>query len=468
MKDKKEVVYLKLGYDLTLEQSQKLIMTPELRQAIQMLQYTSLELNAYIKQEMEVNPLLEWEKLPEEVHEVTENESKLEESDIDWKEYLEKYDDISYRVEVDRNIKDYSFENFTSYGETLKDYLIDQLNMASISPSDYKIGEYIIQNIDDNGYLLASLDEISEQIKAPAEKIENVLINTIQAFEPYGVGARSLKECLLIQLKDEEDLKLKQIVRDHLEDIGQNKINIIAKALGISNKESQAYIDIIKSLEPKPGRSFRGSEDVKYIIPDASIEEIDGDFYIFINDITGPRLNINEYYKNLIKTTKDQKTTEYLESKFNSAMWIIKSIEQRRQTMYKVIESILKYQREFFLYGDRSLTPLTLKDVAEDIDMHESTISRATNGKYVQTPRGLFELKYFFKAGLSSKVGEISSTSVKSIIKGIIKDEDPKKPLSDQVITDMLKMREIKVSRRTVAKYREELQIPSSSLRRRF
>ncbi|MDY0236622.1 MAG: RNA polymerase sigma-54 factor, partial [Gudongella sp.] len=208
--------------------------------------------------------------------------------------------------------------------------------------------------------------------------------------------------------------------------------------------------------------------DVKYIIPDATIEEIDGEFFIFINDVTGPRLNINEYYKNLIKTTKDQKTTEFLESKFNSAMWIIKSIEQRRQTMYKVIESVLKYQKEFFIYGDKSLNPLTLKDVAEDIEMHESTISRATSGKYVQTPRGLFELKYFFTAGLSGSSGEISTTSVKSIIKGIIKDEDPKKPLSDQVITDMLKAREITVSRRTVAKYREELHIPSSSMRRRF
>ena len=458
---------MRLGYDLTLEQSQKLIMTPELRQAIQMLQYTSLELNTYIKQEMEVNPLLEWEKPPEEAHELADVEIKSDETEIDWKEYLEKYDDISYKVEVDRNIKDYSFENYTSYDETLKDYLIEQLNMINIDASDYKTGEYIIQNIDNNGYLIASIEEMAEHLKHSPEEIETIL-SVIQSFEPYGVGARNLKECLLIQLKDERDYKVKQIVEDHLEDIGQNKIAVIAKALGISTSETQDYIDIIKSLEPKPGRSFKGSEDVKYIIPDASIEEIDGEFFIFINDITGPRLNINEYYKNLIKTTKDQKTTEYLESKFNSAMWIIKSIEQRRQTMYKVIESILKYQKEFFLYGDKSLAPLTLKDVAEDIEMHESTISRATNGKYVQTPRGLFELKYFFRAGLASKAGEISTTSVKSIIKGIIRDEDPKKPLSDQVITDMLKVREITVSRRTVAKYREELQIPSSSMRRRF
>ncbi len=458
---------MKLGYDLTLEQSQKLIMTPELRQAIQMLQYTSLELNNYIKQEMEVNPLLEWEKPAEVVQEVAETEIKLDETEIDWKEYLEKYDDISYKVEVDKNKKDYSFENYTSYGETLKDYLIEQLNMINIDASEYKTGEYIIQNIDNNGYLIATVEEMAEQLKHSAEEIETIL-SVIQAFEPYGVGARNLKECLLIQLKDEKNYKIKQIVEDHLEDIAQNKIAVISKALGISNIKTQEYIDIIKSLEPKPGRSFKGSEDVKYIIPDATIEEINGEFYIFINDITGPRLNINEYYRNLLKTTKDQKTTEYLESKFNSAMWIIKSIEQRRQTMYKVIESILKYQKDFFLYGEKRLNPLTLKDVAEDIEMHESTISRATSGKYVQTPRGLFELKYFFTAGLSARIGEISTTSVKSIIKGIIKDENPKKPLSDQVITDMLKAREIIISRRTVAKYREELHIPSSSMRRRY
>ena len=458
---------MKLGYDLTLEQSQKLIMTPELRQAIQMLQYTSLELNNYIKQEMEMNPLLEWEKPVEEVQEVADTEIKSDETEIDWKEYLEKYDDISYKVEVDKNRKHYSFEDYTSYGETLKDYLIEQLNMINIDASDYKTGEYIIQNIDNNGYLIANIEEMAEQLKRSTEEVESMIF-VIQAFEPYGVGARNLKECLLIQLKDERDYNIKQIVEDHLEDIAQNKIAVISKALGISNSETQKYIDIIKSLEPKPGRSFRGSEDVKYIIPDATIEEINDEFFIFINDITGPRLNINEYYKNLIKTTKDQKTTEYLESKFNSAMWIIKSIEQRRQTMYKVIESILKHQKDFFLYGEKSLNPLTLKDVAEDIEMHESTISRATSGKYVQTPRGLFELKYFFTAGLSAKVGEISTTSVKSIIKSIIKDEDPKKPLSDQVITDMLKAREITVSRRTVAKYREELNIPSSSMRRRF
>ena len=234
-------------------------MTPELRQAIQMLQYTSLELNNYIKQEMEMNPLLEWEKPVEEVQEVADTEIKSDETEIDWKEYLEKYDDISYKVEVDKNKKHYSFENYTSYGETLKDYLIEQLNMINIDAPDYKTGEYIIQNIDNNGYLIANIEEIAEQLKRSTEEVEAIL-SVIQSFEPYGVGARNLKECLLIQLKDERDYNIKQIVEDHLEDIAQNKIAVISKALGISNSETQKYIDIIKSLEPKPGRSFRGSE----------------------------------------------------------------------------------------------------------------------------------------------------------------------------------------------------------------
>ncbi len=456
---------MKLNYDLTLEQSQKLIMTPELRQAIQLLQYTSLELNTYLKSEMEENPLLEFEAQNDEIQSV---ENLKEEKDIDWKEFLESYDDISYRSEVDRNRKEYSFENFVSYTPSLKDYLIEQLNMVSLGVAEYRIAEYVIQNINSNGYIDTSLEEMAVQLCVPKEEIE-VVLGVIQSFEPYGVGARNLKECLLIQLRDEKDFLLKRIVQDHLEDIGSNKIGKIAKKLDISIEKAQEYVDMIKCLEPKPGRTFRGDgEDTRYITPDATIEEIDGEYVILINDVTGPRLNINQFYKSLLKDGGDVETTEFLQEKLNSAMWIIKSIEQRRQTLYKVVESILKYQKDFLIQGDKKLVPLTLKDVAEDIEMHESTISRATNGKYIQTPRGVYELKYFFTTGLSGKSGEVSSRSVKSIIKGIIDTEDHKKPLSDQQISDMLKDRGMEVSRRTIAKYRDELNIPSSSRRRRY
>jgi len=456
---------LRLNYDLTLEQSQKLIMTPELRQAIQLLQYTSLELNSYLKREMEENPLLELEGPSDDSQSM---ETLKDEKDIDWKEFLESYDDISYRSEVDRNRKEYSFENFVSYTPSLKDYLIEQLNMISLDSAEYRIADYIIQNINSNGYLDSTVVEMASQLQVSEEEVEAVL-TVIQSFEPYGVGARSLKECLLIQVRDEKDFLIKRVISDHLEDIASNKIASIAKDLDITIQKAQEYVDFIKCLEPKPGRTFRGDgDDTRYITPDASIEEIDGEYVIFINDVTGPRLNINQYYKSLLKDGGDVETTEFLQEKLNSAMWLIKSIEQRRQTLYKVVESILKYQKEFLIHGDKRLVPLTLKDVAEDIEMHESTISRATSGKYVQTPRGVFELKYFFTTGLSGKSGEVSATSVKSIIKGIIDSEDQKKPLSDQVISNILKEKGMEVSRRTVAKYRDELKIPSSSRRRRF
>ncbi|WP_422484329.1 RNA polymerase factor sigma-54 [Gudongella sp. DL1XJH-153] len=456
---------MRLNYDLTLEQSQKLIMTPELRQAIQLLQYTSLELNSYLKKEMEENPLLELEAPLEDNQSM---ETLKEEKDIDWKEFLESYDDISYRSEVDRNKKEYSFENFVSYTPSLKDFLIEQLNMISLGVAEYRIADYIIQNINSNGYLDASISDMASQLEVSEEEVE-VVLAVIQVFEPYGVGARSLKECLLIQIREEKDYLLKRIINDHLEDIASNKIGKIAKELEVSTEKVQEYVDAIRCLEPKPGRTFRGDgEDTRYITPDASIEEIDGEYVIFINDVTGPRLSINKYYRSLLKDGGDTETTEFLQDKLNSAMWLIKSIEQRRQTLYKVVESILKYQKEFLIHGEKRLVPLTLKDVAEDIQMHESTISRATNGKYVQTPRGVFELKYFFTTGLSGESGEVSATSVKSIIKGIIDTEDQKKPLSDQHISNILKERGMEVSRRTIAKYRDELKIPSSSRRRRY
>lgn len=308
-------------------------------------------------------------------------------------------------------------------------------------------------------------------MKAPVEEVERVL-KVIQTFEPLGVGSRTLVECLLIQVeaKDIKAKLIKKIIKKYLNDLAHNRLSKIAKEENVDLLKVQKACDFIRTLEPKPGRSFSGNyEEVKYIVPDATIQFIDGEYIIQINEVTGPKLNINNFYRNLIKDSEDKVTTEYLSNKLNSALWIIKSIEQRRQTIYKVIESILKFQLEFFNKGDKKLVPLTLKDVAEDIHMHESTISRATNGKYVQTPRGLFELKYFFSIGISRSTGEdISATSIKSIIKDIIDGEDSKKPYSDQKIADILKNKGNSISRRTVAKYRNELEISSSTMRRRY
>ena len=455
---------MKLGYSLNLEQSQKLIMTPQLRQAIELLQFNSIELNEYLAKELENNPVLEIENTNSELETPMENDSK----DIDIQEYLEKYDDISYKQEIDRNVEEYNYESFVSDEPDLSEYLISQLLLLDIDHRQYEICVFLIQNIDSNGYIRQDLNEIASYLNLDIEIIEDCL-SIIQKFEPIGIGARDLKECLLLQIKDRDDEILNRLIEDHLEDIANNRTSKIAKDLNLECKDIQTYCDIIKSLNPKPGSSFsEKDEPTNYIIPDAVVEKIGDEFIISVNDYTGPRLNISSFYKNLIKGNSDEKTLDYLQKKFNSALWIISSIEQRRQTIYNVVESILKFQMDFFEKGEKHLNPLTLKEVAEDIDMHESTVSRSTNGKYVQTPQGVFELKYFFATKLSSFDGYTSSTTVKSTIKEIVDKEDRKKPYSDQKISEILASRGTKVSRRTVAKYRDELEIPSSKLRKRF
>lgn len=460
---------MKLGYNLALEQVQKLIMTPELRQAIQLLQFNCQELNEYIKKEIEENPMLEPINLEIEYENIEDYHSKKDE--IDWKEFIERYDDISYKPEVEKNEKEYNYENFISASSSLKEYLLFQLNVLKLDAIDYIIGRTIIENIDDNGYLMVSVEKLSKEIGVNCKRVENVL-SIIQTFDPCGVGARNLKECLLIQVKERKvkNPHVEQIIKNYLDDIAHNRLSKIAKELDIDEKKVQEICDYIKTLEPKPGRLYEdGSADVKYIIPDAIIEYIDGEYVIILNDVTAPRLNINKFYREMLRKEMDIEASEFLKEKLSSAMWLIRSIEQRRMTIYNVVKSILKHQREFFENGEKALKPLTLKEVADDINMHESTVSRATNGKYIQTPRGLYELKYFFSSGLSTKEGEdISSTSIKAMIKEIIEDEDPKKPLSDQKISNMLRDKGIKISRRTVAKYRDEMGIPSSTMRKRY
>ncbi len=284
------------------------------------------------------------------------------------------------------------------------------------------------------------------------------------------MGARDLKECLLIQVKSDKnmDKNILLIIENYLEDLASNRMQKIAKDLDLEIPELQDLCDQIRRLDPKPGRAFPGNTKTQYIKPDAEIVYDNGTFEVIIKEAAGPQLNINPYYKSLLKGAKDEKTLEFLNSKFNSALWLIKSIEQRRNTIKKVIESIVKHQESYFLEGEKSLKPLTLKNIAEDIDMHESTVSRATSGKYVQTPRGLLELKFFFSSSLESLQGDVSSTSIKSLIKDIIEDENPKKPYSDSKLVEILDLQGINISRRTVAKYREEINIPSSTLRRRY
>lgn len=464
-----------MGFELNLSQTQKLIMTPELRQAIQILQFNNVELTDYINKQLEVNPFLE--SVDNKSDESSSNDERVIESkekdEVDWTELAEKYDDLSYKA-YERNTDNeskQSFESYTSKKLSLKDHLMVQLGMTVKSNKEKRIGEFIIESLDNKGYLGCSLQDISLLINEDVVEVERVL-RLIQTFDPIGVAARSLSECLMIQLREKgiQDKNAYIIAENYLEEIATNKIQKIAKDLHITVNRVQSICDIIKMLEPKPSRGFIvDSDNIRYIVPDVTIEKINDEYIIIVNDSYLPTLTISNYYKTMIHGLNDKEASKFLSDKLNSSMWLIKSIEQRRMTLYKVVESILKYQRKFFDEGKSALKPLVLKDVADDIGVHESTVSRATNGKYVQTPRGLFELKYFFASSLSETDGSgVSSTSVKNTIQKLIDTENSQKPLSDQKIAEKLNEEGINISRRTVAKYRDEMRIPSSSMRRRY
>ncbi|SHK11356.1 RNA polymerase, sigma 54 subunit, RpoN/SigL [Geosporobacter subterraneus DSM 17957] len=464
---------MKIGFHLNIEQIQKLVMTPELKQAIQILQYNTQELNQFIDEQLLTNPVLDISPTAEnEALQKAEKSEKVEKDEIDWKDYFKEYDDISYRQSSPREQKeDVSFEQFVSTDTTLTDHLLFQLQFSILKSQHKNIAKFIIESLDRNGYLTIGVEEIAAYFKLSQQTVENIL-SIVQTFDPPGIAARDLKECLLIQLKQKgvQDPKIIAIVTTHLDDLAENRLANISKDLNISPKEVQEIADFIKTLEPKPGRVFSSGEEIKYITPDVSVEKIDGEYVVIVNDSTAPRLSISAYYKRLLMhEDKDSNTSRFLTDKLNSAMWLIKSIEQRRQTIYKVVKAIVEYQLEFFENGKRSLKPLTLKQIAEEVGVHESTVSRAVNGKYMQTPRGTFEIKFFFTSGVSNQEGEgIASESIKSMIKEMIEQENHQKPLSDQAIAEELQEKGINISRRTVAKYRDEMNILSSSKRKRY
>jgi len=303
------------------------------------------------------------------------------------------------------------------------------------------------------------------------EQVEEIL-DVIQTFEPAGVGARNLKECLIIQLASRGllDDTVEYIITNHLEDLGENKLGKVAKAMSLPVTQVQMVCDMIRSLEPKPGRCFSSGTNVKYITPDVTVEKIDGEYHVITNEYSAPRLMVSPYYSNLARNSGDDaELNKYLSEKYNAAIWLIKSIEQRKQTIFNVVDAVIRHQKEFLDSGNMYLKTLTLKQVADDLGIHESTVSRAINGKYMQTPRGVFEIKFFFSSGVTGSDGEgVSSNSIKSMIREIIDSEDPKSPYSDQDMVKMLSDRGIDISRRTVAKYREGMNILSSSKRRRY
>ncbi len=453
---------MKLGYELTIEQTQKLSMTPELIQAIQILQFNNQELTDYVQNELLENPVLEAEKSYD-AQEVDIRE-KIREADYE----EESFRQWEYSPDDD---EDYTYEQYVSEEETLTDYLFMQLQFSSLKDTRAAIGRYIIEAVDDNGYLTLSVQEISEAMDVSVELVEETL-NFIQTFDPIGVAARNLKECLIIQLASKGLLtdEIEYIIENMLEDLADNKISYIAKTLGIKNQEVQQIADLIRTLEPKPGRMFSSGETVRYVVPDIFVDRINGEYVVTNNDTSMPKLMVSSYYNKLsAEADKDEELNKYLNDRFNAAVWLIKSIEQRKQTIYNVASAVVRYQQQFFDKGDKYLKTLTLKQIADEIGVHESTVSRSINGKYMQSPRGVFELKYFFSSGVSGGDGTgVSSNSVKSIIREIINGEDPRKPYSDQDMVELLKARDIDISRRTVAKYREGMNILSSSKRRRF
>lgn len=459
---------MRLGYNLHLQQTQKLVMTPQLQQAIKILQLATIELDQYIQEQVESNPILEISHDNENKHTDVENEHVDEK--IDWKEYAEDFNNYGASKGVYNKDNDFNYENFISKDTTLQEHLLFQSHITFLDEKCKKIGEYIIYNLNDNGYLTLSVEEIAKDLRQEYNIVESIL-KIIQTFEPPGVAARSLKECLLIQLNHlgVEDDKIRTIIEDFLEEIAENKYPYIAKQIDITTKEVQEISDFIKTLEPKPGRAFAPLNN-NYVVVDAAIKKIGEEYIVILNDRNTPRLIIRDDYRKLISNEKnDGETSKFLNDKFNSAMWLIRSIEQRRQTIYKVVEMIVKKQKDFFEYGKKHLKPMTLKEIADEVDVHESTVSRATNGKYVETPMGIFELKYFFSSGVEGTDGEgISAESIKNYMKEIIEGEDPYKPLSDDKICQQLLERRINISRRTVAKYRDDLNIPSSSKRKRY
>ena len=477
---------LQLKQSLSL--SQQLIMTPQLQQAIKLLQLSRLELLETITQEMETNPLLD-EQAPgdsdSDNNEITEDvpaspdeqdtkEVRIEEDarndEVDWESYLSEYNtgwaDTPYQGKEAP-----AFENMNQEKTSLNSHLMWQLSLSHLNEKQREIGIQIIGNIDDDGYLQITIEELIESTGSNEEEILYTL-ETIQNFDPVGVGARDTRECLLIQARFQnlEGTVVEKMIMEHMDNLENKRYDKIARNLSISIPEVLSAVEIITNLEPKPGRLYN-EDDTIYISPDIYVFKVGDDYEIVLNEDGLPKLKINNYYKEILNdndsSDTDEKTKEYILDKMKSAAWLIKSIHQRQRTIYKVTESIVQFQRKFFDYGVTHLKPLVLRDVAEHIQMHESTISRVTTNKYVHTPQGVFELKYFFNSAINSMEGDsIASESVKEHIRNIIKSENKSRPYSDQEVADLLKNHNIDVARRTVAKYRETLGILPSRKRR--
>ena len=466
-------------------------MTPSLQQAIKLLQLSKLELQEVLNQELLENPLLEesaeeakQEEAEAEAQEKTQTEEEAKAAEpaketekdsfdeIDYDAYFQDYIEYGYNPRMGEEHEEFPIENTLTRPPNLTDHLAWQLGMSDASPRVKEIGTFIIGNIDEDGYLRATIEEIAAAGPYDPTDVEKA-IAAIQSLDPIGVGARDLRECLLLQLEflEVDNPLVEAIVRDQWDMFMQRHFVQISKALGVDMKTLEGVVEIIKHLDPKPGRKY-SNERAIYVEPDVYIQKVGDEYIIVLNEDGMPKLRINGSYRNMLNSMdskSDGETVNYIKDKIRSAVWLIKSLDQRQRTIYKVAESIVKHQREFLEKGIDYLRPLVLRDVADDIQMHESTVSRVVSNKYMHTPRGLFLMKYFFHSGIDSDTGEdISSLTVKKKIQGFIDGEDPRKPLSDSKIMKILNDEGINIARRTVAKYRDELNIPSSTDRKQI
>jgi RNA polymerase sigma-54 factor len=459
---------MQMDYGLKLELTQKLIMTPELRQAIAILQLSSFDLCELVEQELQENPVLEIEDPPSEDLSDASTEQTAEDSSQDSYEWMEYFQDDTPKGSIQDTVSG-PHENVGVYTKTLHEHLELQLNLMALNQRERELGSYLIGCIDDNGYLICTLDEVGARLKRPYDEVERMLY-VLQTFDPVGVASRDLKECLRLQLdyRQVADNLVNQIIMSFLDEVAAGRCKVIAGKLHTTPADVQAAIDIIKTLDPKPGRAFAAAGDPGYIVPDITVEEVNGTFVILVNDTSVPRLTISSYYKKVVRNT-DLEAKKFIEGRLNAAAWLIKSIEQRRRTLYRVMEQLIHFQYDFFKQGPKYLCPLTMKKVADAIEMHESTVSRAIANKYVTTPHGLFALRTFFSASIHSSSGpDVAASQAKDELKALVASENPKKPLSDQLLSDLLSKKGIILSRRTVTKYREELGISSSNKRKRY
>ncbi len=485
---------------------QEMRINPRLYQAMELLYMPLLDLEQHLKQEMAENPFLEMEEAEVQKEVELKEEAKEEPAngDVDWEEILlEGFDVGGRRAQYEQR----EYVEPTAVGsQDLRDYLEEQLRYLTLTEREQRMGEEIIGNIDDHGSLSCPLEQVVDGVNAwlvevwptaeanaraledeeerEAELVEleelfrpyalqeaEAMLQVIQGFDPPGVGARDLRESILIQLrrKGAHDTPTYRIVENHFDALINHRWNDIARALGLTAREVQDAADQISRLDPKPGTAY-SDEPEHYVVPDLIVEKIDGEYIVFVNDTSVPRLRISRSYREVARDRSKftGENRDFIASKLNAANWMIQAIEQRRQTMLKVMGFIVDRQREFFEKGVQHLKPLTLREVADHIEMHESTVSRVTNQKYVQTPRGVFSLKYFFSSGLSTTSGEdISARGVKDKIKSLVSEENPKKPLTDQAIVKLLKSDGVNIARRTVAKYRDQLGILPARMRKR-